>query len=52
VVVVFSIFVCYVSVPLDLSSSALEEAKEDWERNEKPFVARFCELNPCMVRIE
>lgn len=35
----------------DLSSSALEEAKEQWEKSGKPFVARFCELNPCMVVI-
>lgn len=33
----------------DLSSSALEEAKEQWEKHGKPFTARFCELNPCMV---
>ncbi|KAG0562085.1 hypothetical protein KC19_9G116900 [Ceratodon purpureus] len=39
-------------VGVDLSSSALEEAKEEWERNEKPFVARFSELNPCMADLE
>lgn len=36
---------------VDLSSSALEEAKEQWEKNGKRFAAKFCELNPCMVPI-
>ncbi|XP_024389594.1 uncharacterized protein [Physcomitrium patens] len=39
-------------VGIDLSSSALEEAKEQWEKNGKRFAAKFCELNPCMVDLE
>jgi len=39
-------------VGVDLSASALEEAKEQWEKNGKPFAATFCELNPCMADLE
>jgi hypothetical protein len=34
---------------LDLSASALEEAREQWEKQGQPFPATFCELDPCMV---
>lgn len=35
---------------LDLSASALEEAKEQWEKHCRPFPATFQELDPCTVR--
>jgi hypothetical protein len=34
---------------LDLSASALEEAREQWEKQGQLFPATFCELDPCMV---
>ncbi len=33
----------------DLSASALEDAREQWEKEGQPFPATFCELDPCMV---
>ena len=34
----------------DLSASALEEAKEMWEKHGHPFPATFQELDPCTVK--
>ncbi|KAG6555959.1 hypothetical protein Mapa_001899 [Marchantia paleacea] len=39
-------------IGVDLSASALEEAREQWEQHKKPFPANFCELDPCMVDLE
>ncbi|OAE29130.1 hypothetical protein AXG93_1390s1130 [Marchantia polymorpha subsp. ruderalis] len=39
-------------IGVDLSASALEEAREQWEQQEKPFPAHFCELDPCMVDLQ
>jgi hypothetical protein len=34
----------------DLSASALEEAKEQWEKHGHPFPATFHELDLCTVK--
>ncbi|KAL3693220.1 hypothetical protein R1sor_006871 [Riccia sorocarpa] len=39
-------------IGVDLSASALEEAREQWERHDKPFTAEFLELDPCIVELE
>ncbi|BBN04562.1 mRNA (guanine-N7-)-methyltransferase [Marchantia polymorpha subsp. ruderalis] len=39
-------------IGVDLSASALEEAREQWERHDKPFAADFVELDPCIVELE
>ncbi|CAK9264695.1 unnamed protein product [Sphagnum jensenii] len=39
-------------VGVDLSASALEEARERWEKQGQPFPATFCELDPCMADLE
>ncbi|KAL3686881.1 hypothetical protein R1sor_013190 [Riccia sorocarpa] len=38
-------------IGVDLSASALEGAREEWEQKEKPFPADFCELDPCMLNL-
>ncbi|KAH9546300.1 hypothetical protein CY35_12G088100 [Sphagnum magellanicum] len=39
-------------VGVDLSASALEDAREQWEKEGQPFPATFCELDPCMANLK
>ncbi|KAG0593021.1 hypothetical protein KC19_1G299000 [Ceratodon purpureus] len=39
-------------IGIDLSASALEEAKEQWEKHGHPFPATFQELDPCTGNLE
>lgn len=36
-------------VGVDVASSALEEAREQWDSHNRPYPADFCEVDPCMA---
>lgn len=39
-------------IGIDLSASALSEAREQWEYHRKPYPANFYELDPCAANLE
>ncbi|XP_020527379.1 mRNA cap guanine-N7 methyltransferase 2 isoform X2 [Amborella trichopoda] len=39
-------------IGIDASSSGINEAREMWESQRRPYTAEFCELDPCVETLE